>query len=86
MATAKKRASSNRCWPGYEPVESKRQNEQGSCHPKASSKLTSSEKSLRSARRRQLNEWQKEHPGTWRSAAQHLHAPRKRRSSAQKQS
>lgn len=65
----------NRCWPGYEPVKGKNQHEQGSCRPKAESKLTGSEKQFRSKRERQLDNWQAEHPNTRKSAAQHLHAP-----------
>jgi hypothetical protein len=65
----------DRCWPGYEPVKGKKPNSQGSCRPKAESKLTSSEKKFRTKRRRQLDEWQDEHPDTRRSAAQHLSAP-----------
>lgn len=65
----------NRCWPGYEPVKGKRPNNQGSCRPEAESKLTPSEKKFRTKRRRQLSEWQAEHPHTRKSAAQHLHAP-----------
>jgi hypothetical protein len=51
----------DRCWPGYEPVKGKKKHEQGSCRPK---------------RKKQLDEWQAEHPKTRRSAAQHLPAPK----------
>jgi hypothetical protein len=71
----------NRCWPGYEPVPGKEAHEQGSCRPKAEAKLSSGEKEFRKARRRQLSEWQRAHPGKKRKAAQHLHAPKKRTSS-----
>ena len=64
----------NRCWPGYEPVEGKRPNSQGSCRPKAESKLTDSEKEFRAQRKRQLKKWQVDHPGTDKPP-QHLHAP-----------
>jgi hypothetical protein len=64
----------NRCWPGYEPVEGKRPNSQGSCRPKTESKLTDSEKEFRAQRKRQLKKWQADHPGT-HEPAQHLHAP-----------
>jgi hypothetical protein len=37
--------------------------------------LTDSEKEFRAKRKRQLDNWQADHPGTRRSAAQHLHAP-----------
>ena len=66
---------SNRCWPGYEPVKGKQQHEQGSCRPKAESKLSAGEKSFRKKRRKQLDEWQAKHPHTRRSAAQHLGKP-----------
>lgn len=65
----------NRCWPGYEPVKGKEQHSQGSCRPKADSKLTSSEKEFRAKRKRQLQKWEADHPGSRKSAAQHLHAP-----------
>ena len=68
----------NRCWPGYEPVKGKKANSQGSCRPKAESKLTESEKKFRAKRKKQLDEWQKEHPKTRRLAAQHLKPPNKR--------
>lgn len=71
MATKKE----NRCWPGYEPVKGKQPHTQGSCRPKAESKLTDSEKEFRAKRKRQLEEWQADHPGTRKSAAQHLHGP-----------
>lgn len=66
----------NRCWPGYEPVKGKPAHSQGSCRPKAESKTTPSEKEFRAERRKQLDEWQKEHPKTRRSAAQHLKSPK----------
>lgn len=65
----------NRCWPGYEPVKGKPAHSQGSCRPKAESKLTGSEKEFRSKRRKQLDKWEAEHPDTRKSASQHLHAP-----------
>ncbi|MDQ2839664.1 MAG: hypothetical protein M3Y72_01215 [Acidobacteriota bacterium] len=65
----------NRCWPGYEPVAGKKPNSQGSCRPKADSKSTPSEKQFKAKRKRQLDEWQKEHPGKRRQAAQHLSGP-----------
>jgi len=77
----------NRCWPGYEPVPGKKQHEQGSCRPKAKSKLKPGEKKFRAKRRKQLDKWEAEHPHTRKSASQHLHSPgaktkTKRRSSA----
>jgi hypothetical protein len=65
----------NRCWPGYEAVPGKKRNEQGSCRPKAKSKLSASEKRFRAKRRKQLDNWEAEHPHTRKSALQHLHAP-----------
>lgn len=65
----------NRCWPGYEPVKGKQQHEQGSCRPKAESKLTASEKEFRGKRAKQLADWKKQHPGSPAKAAQHLHKP-----------
>jgi hypothetical protein len=66
----------DRCWPGYEPVKGKKKHEQGSCRPKAESKETTGEKKFRAKRKKQLDEWQAEHPKTRRSAAQHLPAPK----------
>lgn len=74
----------NRCWPGYEPVKGKKEHEQGSCRPKAKSKLTAGEKTFRKKRRKQLDEWQAKHPDTRRSASQHLHAPGTRKKSTGK--
>src|SRR5215813_8792607 len=69
--------NSNRCWPGYEPVPHKAQHAQGSCRPKSKkAKLTTSERKFRTARERQLKQWQTAHPGSPRKAAQHLHAPK----------
>jgi hypothetical protein len=65
----------NRCWPGYEPAKNKKPNSQGSCRPKPESKLAESDKEFRAKRKRQLKQWQADHPGTRKSAAQHLHAP-----------
>lgn len=71
----------DRCWPGYEPVPGKKPNSQGSCRPKADSKSTPSEKEFKAKRRRQLDEWQAEHKGKRRQAAQHLSGPDKEPSS-----
>lgn len=65
----------NRCCPGYEPVKGKKKNEQGSCRKKAESKSTPTEKAFQKKRASQLDEWEKEHPDTFRSAAQHLGKP-----------
>jgi hypothetical protein len=73
------KSKSNRCWPGYEPVKGKKQHSEGSCRPKAKSKVTSSEKQFRAKRKKQLSDWQRKHPGVRRSAAQHLHAPGSKR-------
>ena len=66
----------NRCWPGYEPVKGKEQHEQGSCRPKAESKLTANEKEFRKKREHQLADWKKKHPGSPKKAAQHLPKPK----------
>jgi|GEM_PF-2069659 len=74
-----KKKSSSRCWPGYEPVPGKAKHEQGSCRKKAKSKTTPSEKRFRAKRKRQLDTWKRAHPGAPRRAAQHLHAPGKKK-------
>lgn len=65
----------SRCWPGYEPVPGKPQHSQGSCRKKAPSNSTASDKKAQASRAKQLDSWQKKHPGTSKSAAQHLHQP-----------
>jgi uncharacterized protein YkwD len=65
----------NRCWPGYEPVKGKPAHSEGSCRPKAESKTTAAEKNFRTKRKKQLDEWQEDHPKARRSAAQHLNSP-----------
>lgn len=70
--------NSNRCWPGYEPVKGKRAHSQGSCRPKAQSKLSDSEKQFRQKRKKQIERWQKANPNARRSAAQHLPSPGKK--------
>jgi hypothetical protein len=66
----------DRCWEGYEPVPGKSQHEQGSCRKKAPSKSTGAEKKAQAARAAQLTKWQKDHPGSSKAAAQHLHKPK----------
>ncbi len=66
-----------RCWPGYEPVKGKAKNSEGSCRKKAASKSTPSEKRFQAKRKKQVDDWQKAHPGSPRKAAQHLHKPGK---------
>ena len=80
MATKKK----DRCWPGYEPVPGKAEHSEGSCRPKAESKLKPSEQSFRNKRKKQLSKWEKEHPGSPRKAAQHLSAPGKKKTASKK--
>jgi hypothetical protein len=75
MATKKAAKKTSRCWPGYEPVKGKKPNEQGSCRKKAASKSTKSEKEFQAKRKKQLDNWQKKHPGSRRSAAQNLSKP-----------
>lgn len=65
----------NRCWPGYEPVKGKEQHEQGSCRPKAESKMTAKQKEFRGKRAKQIEEWKEAHPGSPSKAAQHLRKP-----------
>jgi hypothetical protein len=72
----------SRCWPGYEPVKGKKQHEQGSCRPKADSKLSGEEKSFRKIRTKQLDDWQAKHPGVRKSAAQHLGKPAAKKKSS----
>lgn len=74
----------DRCWPGYEPVPGKSQHEQGSCRPKAQSKMSGGEKSFRAKRKKQLATWKTEHPESPKKAAQHLHAPGKKTKPAAK--
>lgn len=74
----------NRCWPGYEPVPGKKPKSQGSCRPKAESESTPSEKAFKAKRRKQLDQYEKEHPGQRKSAAQHLGAPDTREKTARK--
>lgn len=74
----------DRCWPGYEPVPGKKQHEQGSCRPKAESKLSGSEEKFRGKRKKQLDNWKKQHPGSPKKAAQHLSAPDKKQSATSK--
>ena len=64
-----------RCRPGYDPVHGRPQHSQGSCRKKAESRLTPAETAFLSRRQRQLDNWQKKHPGAARSAAQHLSKP-----------
>jgi hypothetical protein len=79
MATKK-----NRCWPGYEPVAGKEEHEQGSCRPKAESKLTPKEKEFRAARKKQLAVWKKDHPRSPKKAAQGLRKPAAKKTAAKK--
>jgi hypothetical protein len=81
MPKKKTTERTNRCWPGYEPVPGKKAGQQGSCRPKAKSKLSSPEQKFRKKRRQQLDKWQAGHPHTRRAAAQHLHAPGTRKKS-----
>jgi hypothetical protein len=74
----------SRCWPGYEPVPGKPQHSEGSCRPKAESKTTPSEKNFRAKRKKQLDDWQKEHPKSPRRSAQHLAEPGKTAKTASK--
>lgn len=77
---------SDRCWTGYEPVPGKEQHEQGSCRKIAPTKATPSEQKAQTRRKKQLDTWQGSHPGSPRSAAQHLGASGKRTAAAKKSS
>jgi aconitate hydratase len=66
-----------RCWPGYEPVPGKPEHSQGSCRPKAESKLKPAEQKFRAKRRKQLDKWEAEHTDSRPQAAQHLSGPTK---------
>ena len=77
-------AKKTACWPGYERVPGKPQGAKGSCRKKAASKSTASDKAFQRKREEQLDAWQKKHPGSPRSAAQHLGAPGKTKSTAKK--
>ena len=79
---AKKETS---CWPGYERVPGKAAGTKGSCRKKAASKSTANDKEFQHQRKKQLDEWQKTHPGSPRSAAQHLSEPGKRKTTTGKQ-
>ncbi len=68
-------AKSDRCWTGYEPVPGKEPNEQGSCRKEAASKSGPAAKKAQAKRGKQLDSWEAKHPGSPRSAAQHLAAP-----------
>jgi hypothetical protein len=74
----------DRCWLGYEPVPGKAQHDQGSCRPKAQSKMSGGEKGFRAKRKKQLETWKAEHPGSPKKAAQHLHAPGQKTKTAAK--
>jgi hypothetical protein len=62
----------NRCRPDCEPVPGKPEHSQGSCRKKAESKSSPEDKKAQASRARQIDAWQKEHPGSPRKAAQHL--------------
>lgn len=66
----------NRCWPGYEPVPGKQQQEQGSCRKKPASKSTKAEKEFQGKREQQLAAWKKAHPSSPKKAAKHLRKPK----------
>lgn len=84
---ARKAAKSkeDRCWPGYEPVPGKPEHSEGSCRKKPESKAKPAEKKFVAARKKQLDAWQKAHPGSPRKAAQHLKAPAKARPAGSKE-
>ena len=51
---AKSYKKSSRCWPGYEPVPSKSEHEEGSCRKKPASKNGGKKVSRETARKKQL--------------------------------
>jgi hypothetical protein len=48
--------------------------------------MSGGEKSFRAKRKKQLDSWKAEHPGSPKKAAQHLHAPGEKTKSAAKKS
>jgi hypothetical protein len=74
------------CWPGYQRVPGKAPGTKGSCRIKAASKSTVSEKKFQQKRKKQLDRWQKKHPESPWSSAQHLGAPGTGKATAKKQS
>ena len=74
----------DRCWPGYEPVPGKPEHSEGSCRKKAESKTKPTEKAFVAKRKKQLDAWQKEHPNSPRQAAQHLAAPKTKKTPAKR--
>jgi hypothetical protein len=48
-------AKSSRCWPGYEPVPSKSEREEGSCRKKPASRNGGQEVSREKARNKQIS-------------------------------
>ena len=52
--TAKSYTKSSRCWPGYEPVPSKSEHEEGSCRKKPASKNGGEKVSRETARKKQI--------------------------------
>jgi hypothetical protein len=67
-------------------VKGKKPNSQESCRKKAESKSSPGEKKVQQARKKQLDNWQKSHPKSRRSAAQHLSAPGAKKKSRAKRS
>lgn len=74
MASVKQ---TNPCWPGYEPVPGKRRSEEGSCRPKAKSKLTPKERAVRQRRKKQLDRREVKFGKKYRSAGRHAIPPPK---------
>jgi hypothetical protein len=73
----------NRCWPGYVPVPGKKANQEGSCRPKAKSKLGARERAVRKRRKAQLDRASRGRGKKYRSAARHsIRPPKGARTSA----
>jgi hypothetical protein len=52
--SVKQYTKSSRCWPGYEPVPSKSEHEEGSCRKKPASRNGGREVSRETARKKQI--------------------------------
>lgn len=76
--------SSERCWPGYEPVKGKKPHEQGSCRKKEESKMTPSEKEFVRKRQEQIHSGDKGKSGPTDDPAQVREQARKERAAAKK--
>jgi hypothetical protein len=53
--SSKSNAKTSRCWPGYEPVPSKSEHEEGSCRKKPASRNGGKEVSREKSRKKQVS-------------------------------